>query len=292
VKVGILLPQTVGEGGGTWREILALARQAEAGGIDSLWVCDHVLYRPPDGPELGYHEPMTLLSALAASTHRVELGSLVLATSFRSPGLLAKMAATLDDVCGQRLILGLGCGWHEPEYRAFGYPFDHRVGRFEEALSVMVPLLRGERVTRKGRWIRVEDAVILPVPARLDLPVHVAADGDRMLRLTARYADAWQYAWYGHPDERWAHRLDRFRRACDAEGRDPDSLEITIGIDVHGSLEGVGPEARHLPVDASALADGLSAWSQAGAHHVQIGLESCTEREVDVVLEAVQRLRA
>jgi len=288
----MLLPQTVGEGGGTWGEILAFSRQAEAGGIDSLWVCDHFLYRPPDDRETGYHEPMTLLSALAASTERVELGSLVLATSFRSPGLLAKMAATLDDVSGQRLILGLGCGWHEPEYRAFGYPFDHRVGRFEEALSIVVPLLRGERVTHQGTWTRVEDAVILPVPARLDLPVLVAADGDRMLRLTARYADAWQYAWYGRPNQRWALAVDRFRRACDVEGRDADSLEITVGIDVHGSLEDWGPEAHHLPVDSSALSEGLAAWSEVGAHHVQIGLEVCTPSAVDVILEAVQRLRA
>ena len=288
----MVLPQCASEGGATWRDILALARQAEAGGLDSLWVCDHFLYRPPDGPETGYHEPMTLLTALAASTERVELGSLVLATSFRSPGLLAKMAATLDDVSDQRLILGLGCGWHEPEYRAFGYPFDHRVGRFEETLSIVAPLLRGERVTRQGRWMRVDDAVILPAPPRPDLKILVAADGDRMLRLTARYSDAWQSAWYGHPDERWPIRLERFREACEAEGRDPGSLDITIGVEVHGPVERVGAGARHLPVDAAAIADGLAAWSDAGVDHVQLGLEVVSPSAVDVVLDAVERLRA
>lgn len=292
MKVGIVLPQSPSEGGDTWRDVLALARQAEAGGIDSLWVCDHFLYRPPDGPETGYHEPMTLLTALAASTERVELGSLVLATSFRSPGLLAKMAATLDDVSGQRLTLGLGCGWHEPEYRSFGYPFDHRVGRFEEVLSIVVPLIRGERVTFRGTWSRVEDAVILPVPTRLDLPILVAADGDRMLRLTARFADAWQTAWYGHPDERWPVRLRRFRAACEAEDRDPDSLEVTVGVDVNGPVESAPAGAHHLPVDAAALADGLSAWSDQGVDHVQLGLEVCTPSALDVVIDAVARLRA
>src|SRR5687767_8994111 len=144
MKIGLVLPQAPEDGmGGTWTEISSLARQAEAGGIDSLWACDHFLYRPPDEPEVGYHEALTLIGALAAMTERVELGTLVLATSFRPAGLTAKMAVTADEVSGGRLILGLGCGWHEPEYKAFGYPFDHRVGRFEEALRIIVPLVRG-----------------------------------------------------------------------------------------------------------------------------------------------------
>jgi alkanesulfonate monooxygenase SsuD/methylene tetrahydromethanopterin reductase-like flavin-dependent oxidoreductase (luciferase family) len=291
VKVGIVLPQSAAEGGDTWREILAVARQAEAGGIDSLWVCDHFLYRPAKGPENGYHEPMTLLTALAASTERVALGSLVLATSFRSPGILAKMTAILDDVADQRLILGLGCGWHEPEYLAFGYPFDHRVGRFEETLAVVAPLLAGERVTFKGRWTEVDDAVVLPAPRRR-VPILVAAEGDRMLHLSARYADFWQTAWYGRPDERWTQRLDRFRAACDAEGRDGGSLGLTVGVDVHGSSADVTDEARHLPVDAGAIADGLAAWADSGVHHVQLGLEVCRPADVDVVVDALSRLRA
>src|SRR3954451_12371859 len=151
-----MLPQAAADGsGGTWHDIAALAAQAEAGGIDSLWLSDHFFYRADGGAvgtETGYHEAWTLLSALAATTTTVELGTLVLATSFRSPGLLAKMAATADDVSGGRLILGLGCGWHEPEYSAFGYPFDHRVGRFEDAISIIAPLVRGERVTFSGAY--------------------------------------------------------------------------------------------------------------------------------------------
>ena len=139
MKIGLLLPQSASDGSGsTWTEIASLARQAEAGGIDSLWLIDHFFNRDDGvavGDETGFHEPWTLLSALAAITTRVELGTLVLSTSFRPAGMLAKMAVTADDVAGGRLILGLGCGWHEPEYTAFGYPFDHRVGRFEEALG-------------------------------------------------------------------------------------------------------------------------------------------------------------
>ena len=121
-----------------------MARLAEAGGADSIWLSDHFFHRPQSGGQTGYHEAWTLLSALAAATERVEIGTLVLATSFRSPGLLAKMAATADDVAGGRLILGLGCGWHEPEYRAFDYP----------VRSPRRPVRGGARDRRRGSSAR------------------------------------------------------------------------------------------------------------------------------------------
>jgi alkanesulfonate monooxygenase SsuD/methylene tetrahydromethanopterin reductase-like flavin-dependent oxidoreductase (luciferase family) len=288
MKVGLVLPQAPQDGAGaSWAEIASLARQAEAGGIDSLWVCDHFLYRPPDDSEVGYHEPWTLLSALAAVTGRVELGTLVLATSFRPAGLTAKMAVTADDVSGGRLILGLGCGWHEPEYLAFGYPFDHRVGRFEETLLILVPLVRGERVTFTGTWNGVEDAVLLPPPRRPSMPILIAAKGDRMMRLTARHADAWQTAWFGLPDERYAKRHTDLLVACETEGRDPATLELTVGCDVSDATEGA-----HLPLDAGAIADGLHAWSAEGVGHLQIGMPLTTSATVDIVLEGIQRYRA
>jgi probable F420-dependent oxidoreductase len=287
VKVGLVLPQAPQDGdGGTWRAIAALARHAESGGIDSLWVCDHFLYRPDDGEEAGYQEPMVLLSALATTTERVELGTLVLATSFRPAGLLAKMAVTLDDATGGRLILGIGCGWHEPEYDAFGYPFDHRVGRFEEVLKVLVPLVRGERVTFNGNWTTARDAVLLPPPSRPSLPILIAAKGERMLRLTARHADAWQTAWFGVPDERFAKRHDDLRAACEAEDRDPATLELTVGVDVSE-----GDEGAHLPLDAAAIADGLAAWAAVGIDHLQIGMPMTTQATVDVVLDGLRRFR-
>ena len=117
---------------------------------------------PPTGPIEGQHEAWTIVSAVAAVTERVEIGTLVLCSSFRSPALVAKMAATADEVSGGRLILGLGAGWHDPEYEAFGFPADHRVERFEEALQVIVPLLRGETVSFAGRYEEVRDAVLAP----------------------------------------------------------------------------------------------------------------------------------
>ena len=166
MKVG-LVPPIVDEGVGapSWPRVLDIARRAEAGGVDSLWVIDHLIFRYPDRPEFGLHEASVILTALAVATSRVELGTLVLSTSFRPPAVLAKMAATIDSIAGGRLILGLGCGWHEPEYKAFGFPFDHRVGRFEEAMAVIAPLVRGERVTLAGQWTQVHDCVLSRHPA-------------------------------------------------------------------------------------------------------------------------------
>jgi alkanesulfonate monooxygenase SsuD/methylene tetrahydromethanopterin reductase-like flavin-dependent oxidoreductase (luciferase family) len=291
MKVGLVLPQAPEDGAGaTWAEIASLARQAEASGIDSLWVCDHFFYREEDGREVGYHEAWTLIAALAATTARVELGTLVLATSFRPAGLLAKMAVTADDVSGGRLTLGLGCGWNEPEYTAFGYPFDHRVGRFEEALRIIVPLVRGERVTYTGRWSSVEDAFILPSPQRTSMPILVAAKGERMLSLTARYADAWQTAWYGLPDERWSARREAFAGACSAEGRDPKTIERTVGVTIDGEDDPHGRSAT-LSLDAQAIADGLAAWAAEGVDHIQLGMMTSTPVTFEIALDGVDRFR-
>ena len=288
MKVGLVLPQAPQDGaGGTWREIRALARLAEDGGADSLWVCDHFLYRPGDGRQTGYHEAWTLVAALAAATERVEVGTLVLATSFRSPGLLAKMAATADDVAGGRLILGLGCGWHEPEYVAFGYPFDHRVGRFEEALEIVVRLLRGASVSFDGRWNTLADAIVLPPPAHRT-PILVAAGRPRMLRATARFADAWQTAWFGRPDAAYQTDRDNLAAACEAEGRDPATLQITVGVDVGES----DPGDPSLPLDPSAVADGLAEWAAAGVDHVQLGVHPTTATTFETTLEGISRFRA
>ena len=245
MKVGIVLPQGPQDGaGGSWSEIADIARRAEAGGLDSVWLSDHFLYRPDDGTEVGYHEAWTLLGALATITERVELGTLVLATSFRPAGLTAKMAVTADEVAGGRLILGLGCGWHEPEYRAFGYPFDHRVGRFEETLRIIVPLVRGERVTFEGSWNRSTTRCCSRRHAGPRCRSSIAAKGKRMLRLTALFADAWQTAWFGLPDARYAERHSDLFAACEAEGRDPATLELTVGVDVSELGRGTASTAR------------------------------------------------
>src|SRR5918994_4017153 len=172
MKIGLMLPigqQELLAGPGRWSLFREVTLAAEASGLDSVWCADHLLFRndvtaEPGGTD-GIHEAWTVLSAVAALTTRVQIGPLVLCVPFRNPALTAKMATTLDEVSGGRLILGLGCGWHEPEFDAFGYPFDHRVGRFEEGLEILVPLLRGERVSFEGRYHRAKDAELLARPA-------------------------------------------------------------------------------------------------------------------------------
>src|SRR6266702_1205805 len=152
MRIGVTLPVGASDGPGrlpTWQEIHAFAAHAEAIGLDSLWVCDHLLSGSADEPAEAIHEAWTIVAALAASTSRIELGQLVMCVSFRSPARLAKMAVTADGVSGGRLVLGLGAGWYDPEYLAFGFPAGHRVARFEEALQIIGPLLRGERLGKR-----------------------------------------------------------------------------------------------------------------------------------------------
>jgi alkanesulfonate monooxygenase SsuD/methylene tetrahydromethanopterin reductase-like flavin-dependent oxidoreductase (luciferase family) len=287
MKVGLSLPQTADRGaeGGTWAQIGRLARLADEGGADSLWVADHFFYRD-EKVEIGLHEAFTLLTAVAAVTTRVHVGPLVAATSFRSPGMLAKVAATLDTVAGGRLILGLGCGWHEAEYTAFGYPFDHRVGRFEEIVAAVRELLHGERVSVAGRWIDLEDAVILPPPER-EIPLLIASEGPRMLEITARLADAWQAAWFGTPDEGFRTQRAALLEACVRVGRG-SGIQIFAGVDATSEVD----DDPHLPIDASAIAEALAAWAEEGVDHIQLRVHPGTYPNFETALEGIRRFKA
>ena len=200
MRIGMTVPLGYGDledgKAPTFKETLDFSARAERAELDSIWVFDHLIFKFPNEPDEGLQEAWTTLSALAPMVPRVELGALVMCSSFRNAGLMAKMGQTLDDLSGGRLILGLGCGWHEPEYTTFGFPFDHLVGRFEEDLEVVRRLLDGETVDLDGRWSHYAGAKLLPAPAR-HTPILVAAKGERMLRLTAKWADAWNTAWFG-----------------------------------------------------------------------------------------------
>src|SRR6188768_1365569 len=154
-KVGVQLPEV--ERFVPWPDYLDLARRAEVAGFDSISVGDHLIYDLPDGSTRGPYEAWTTLAAIAAVTERVEIGPLVASTSFHAPAMLAKQAATVDAISGGRLIMGLGAGWNEREYKAFGFPYDHRVSRFEEAFTIVRSLLRDGRVDFDGTYYRVED---------------------------------------------------------------------------------------------------------------------------------------
>jgi probable F420-dependent oxidoreductase len=269
MKIGLMLPLGDDETNG-FADLQSLGIAAEEGGLDSVWGADHLIFR--DGGETtGIHECWTVLTAIAAMTSRVEIGPLVLALPFRNPALTAKMAAELDEVSGGRLILGLGCGWHKPEFDAFGYPFDHRVSRFDEGLQILVPLLREGRVTFSGRYHDAVDAELRPRPIREGgPPILIAGKQPRMLELVARYADQWNAAWYGHPDE--AHelreRLANLHAALDAADRDPATLEITAGILV--AFDGAKADAPERAIRGSLdeVADALAGFATLGVSHL------------------------
>jgi probable F420-dependent oxidoreductase len=251
-------------------ELREMAQTAEAAGLDSIWLFDHLLFRSDGQETQGIWECWTLLCALAEATNRIELGTVVLCNPFRNPALLAKMAHTLDEVSNGRLILGIGAGWHKPEFDAFGFPFDHRVGRFEEALQILPPLLKGETVDFAGTYYQVKDCVIKPLGPRPDgIPLLIGAGRPRMLRLTAQHADQWNTAWLGDPAG-LPERLERIHKACDEVSRDRSTLDITVGITVsYPDLGDTDPYARNpLGGTAEELADAFHRYEAAGANHL------------------------
>jgi probable F420-dependent oxidoreductase len=270
MKIGLMLPLGADETDG-FADLRAMAIAAEESGLDSVWGADHLIFRD-EGETVGIHECWTVLTAVAAITSRVEIGPLVLALPFRNPALTAKMAAELDEVSGGRLILGLGCGWHEPEFDAFGYPFSHRVSRFEEGMRIIAPLLRGETVTFEGRFHSVTDAQLLPPPVRPGgPPILIAGKQPRMLGLVAEHAAQWNAAWYGFPEraDELRTRLGNLRGALAATERDPATLELTAGILIafDGATGDDIPE-RAMRGSISEIADGLAGYTELGISHL------------------------
>ena len=273
MKIGLMLPLAESETDG-WTTLRAMALAAEEHGLDSIWGADHLIFRE-DGETEGIHECWTILTAVAAITSRVEIGPMVLALPFRNPALTAKMAAELDEVSGGRFILGLGCGWHEPEFTGFDYPFDHRVSRFEEGLKIVAPLLRDGVVTFDGEYHRA-DTELRPRPTRDGgPPILIAGKQPRMLRLVAEHADQWNAAWFGHPDEAddLKTRLANLRAALDEAGRDPATLEITAGIFVaFGNETDEEIPDRAIRGSVEEVADALAAYATLEVRHLIVHL--------------------
>ena len=292
MKIGLMLPLGADETGG-FTDLRAMALAAEDGGLDSVWGADHLIFRD-EGTTTGIHECWTVLTAVAAVTSRVTIGPLVLALPFRNPALTAKMAAELDEVSNGRLILGLGCGWHEPEFDAFGYPFDHRVSRFDEGLQVLLPLLRDGRVNFAGEYHRAIDAELSPRPIREGgPPILIAGKQPRMLELVARHADQWNAAWYGRPDQadELRERLVNLRAALETAGRDPATLELTAGIFV--AFEGAGDDTPKRAIRGSTeeVASALAGYEELGISHLIAHVYPRTADAVSRLAEAAALAR-
>ena len=276
-KVGIQLPEVEYEA--RRDELAAMARAAEEVGFDSVWVGDHLLYRDP---VRGPWDAWTTLAWLAGITERVELGPLVACTAFHPPGLLARMAAATHELSGGRLVLGLGCGWNEVEFRAFGLPFDHLVSRFEEAFTIVRGLLAGEHVTFHGRYHDVDDAVLLPKPATSP-KLMLGANAPRMLSIGLPHVDSWNtwFSRYGNTVEGFAAENAGIDAAAERAGRDPATLERSACVFVSVESAGVRNNDEDVePVPADALAAHLQSLADAGADEVILVADPITEASI------------
>ncbi len=300
IRIGIQLPEVEREV--RWPELRSMARLAEEIGLDSLWLGDHLLYRFADGSTRGPWEAWTTLAALAASTERIALGPLVASTSFHAPPMLAKLASTVDEISGGRLILGLGAGWNETEYRAFGFAFDQRISRFEEAFTIIRTLLRDGAIDFVGRYYEARDCELVPRGLRPGgPPLLIGSSGERMLRITMPYADAWN-AWYadtGNAPQGVRPLRERVDAACVAVGRDPAEVERTVAVLVRfpggtGRVQGdtVRPSVVPLEGPPDVLAEAFRAYAREGIGHLQLVLDPITLGSIEALRPVRERLDA
>ena len=306
LKLGLVLPEAEWDMGGKtagWSDYVAMARLIEDMGIDSIWFVDHLLYRGDATTieQQGVRECWSILAGLAAITERVELGSLVTPTSYRNPAMLAKIVDTVEEISGGRIILGLGAGWHGDEYRAFGYPFDRLVSRFEEAFTIIRSLLVEGAVDFEGTYYSARDCELRPRGPRPNgPPIMIGSTGKRMLRITVPHVQMWN-AWLcserSNADEVPARR-ELVDAACRDTGRDPATLERTISIQVDPTGTGKVPmsmapdTATPLSGSPQEIATGIRDFAQQGITHLQVALVPNTVESIESfgkVLEELDR---
>jgi len=298
LKVGVQLPEVEWEA--RWADLRALALRAEELGYDSLWYGDHLLYRRPgDDRARGPWEAWTTLAGLAAVTSRITIGPLVAATAFHAPAMLAKMASTVDEISGGRLVLGLGAGWNEVEFAAFGFPFDRRISRFAEAFTIVRTLLREGAIDVEGEFYTARDCELVPRPRPGGPPLMIGSTGPRMLEITAPHVDAWN-AWFdafGNRPAGIAPLRERVDAAARAAGRDPAEIERTVAVLVRlpggrGRVQGETANDAIPPVEGTPaeIAATLRAFAAQGIANVQLVVDPITLASLDALAPALEDL--
>jgi alkanesulfonate monooxygenase SsuD/methylene tetrahydromethanopterin reductase-like flavin-dependent oxidoreductase (luciferase family) len=304
LKVGLVLPTWCSPPDQLrWTDLLDLAREAEACGFDSIWATDHLIIEstnaelrrraggevPPGADVLpeGYMEVFSVLAALAAAVPGLELGTLVACTGYRNPFLLAKIADAIDEISGGRFTLGVGAGDSEEEHRVLGFPGDNRIGRFEEALRIVRTLLREGRLDFEGEYYAIRGCELLPRGPRPHGPpilIGTLKPRPRMQRLVAEYADVWN-GWLAYgvswPDG-VAPEREVIDRACLRHGRDPGTLERTVGLRVLMPGSQYTPPEHERPLRGSpeVLAEALRGFAGEGVAHVQVAFSPGTRESV------------
>jgi alkanesulfonate monooxygenase SsuD/methylene tetrahydromethanopterin reductase-like flavin-dependent oxidoreductase (luciferase family) len=299
-KIGLMLPQWEGRYDNgpeppalRWSELRTLALAAEDAGLDSLWLVDDLLMK--GDPPKGFWEGWSLLAAVAAVTRRVQVGHLVTANTFRNPALLAKMADTTDEISAGRLILGLGAGGDAHEHRAFGFPWERRVARFEEALQIIVPLLREGRVDFQGEFYTMRECELRPRGPRASGPpilIGAVANAPRMLRLTAQYADMSHGLFvFGRstPDQEPPLR-DALDAACRGVGRDPESLTRTasVRVELDGPIGHMFDAKEPIRGSVEEIAETFWEFADEGISHLMLVLSPETIEAIEQIGHVVQ----
>jgi alkanesulfonate monooxygenase SsuD/methylene tetrahydromethanopterin reductase-like flavin-dependent oxidoreductase (luciferase family) len=300
LKVGVQLPEVEREV--RWPEILDMVRAIEDLGYDSTWVGEHLLYRWTDRAARGPWEAWTSMAAIAAATSRVEFGPLVACTNFHNPALLAKQASTIDEISGGRFILGLGAGWNETEFRTFGFPFDRRIDRFEEAFTIIRTLLREGAIDFDGQFYQARDCELLPRgPRPGGPPLMIGSKGPRMLRIALPHVDSWN-VWFadtGNTPDGVSPLRELVDAACRDVGRDPGDVERTVAVQVRfpggqGRIQGDYAKAAPPPLEGSPedMADVLRAYAREGIGHVQLVMDPIDRASIEAFAPVLDVLGA
>ncbi len=294
MKIGIQLPEV--ERVARWPELEEMARAIEAGGFDSIWVGDHLLYRT-ESDERGPWEAWTQLAAIAAVTRRVEIGPLVAALPFHEPAMLAKMASTVDEISGGRLVFGIGAGWNRTEFDAFGIPYQRRVDRFSDSFEIIRRLMGGESVTWDSEFSRLDRCVLLPSSRRPGPPPFmVGSNGPRMLSLTLPYVQSWNswFTAFDNDPDRLPELLRRIDDACELAGRDPGSVERTVAllIELDGALGRRGADVSPIAGSDAEIVAALDRVAKAGISHVQLVLDPITLVSIERMTSILESYRS
>ena len=281
--------------GGTPRftDMVEMIQTAEALGYDSCWVADHFIMQleVENNVLRGVWEGWTTLAALAAVTKTITIGVFVTATSFRHPGIIAKMAENLDEISGGRFVLGIGAGWHLPEYEMFQLPFDYRVSRFEDSIRIVTDMLRTGTSTYDGQFYSTKNAVNLPRGPRAATggpPILIGTKSPRMLKLTALYADAWNTDWHHDADE-VVPMIEVLDQACRDVGRDPNTIVKTAGSNI--AMPGyLGVRLNPITGDTDTIAGAIDKFRKLGLQHYVAGIDPCTPTSLEQFARVIEVL--
>ncbi|MGH2456908.1 MAG: LLM class flavin-dependent oxidoreductase [Candidatus Limnocylindria bacterium] len=291
-----------GEAGGSrtlarWEEIRALALQAEAIGFDTIWAPDELLWRSAPDKERGFWDGVAMMGALAAVTSRIKVGSWVMSALHRNPGIVAKCVETLDEISGGRFVFGLGAGHAWPgQATAFGLPEDNIYARYEEALQIIVPLLRGGRADFAGTWHTARDLVQRPMGPRPGaIPIMIGGHGPKSMRHAVQLADIWSCYAEGPSDlTDLGPRIAAFEEACAELGRDPASIGRSAGIEVAPLARTVDADAPEGAITGSAqeIADRFRELRAAGFTQLELVVAPQTAAALDALAPVLQILDA